>query len=123
MQTQLFGEQLTLATIFSLQSSPTAAAQQAMHAHTSAEVMNVIVEIEEKQERILELQKEMGDAVEHIAIVEGEELDLEPNEGEEVIFYAEVPQLEANLEYARVENDAEIRELEEEITELEGELT
>ena len=116
MQTQLSGEQLTLATIFSLQSSPTATSLAA-----TQEWNDTVMEIEEKQERILELQKEMGDAKEHIAIMEEEELDLEPDENEE-IFYAKVPQLEADLEYARVENDAEIRELEGEIDKLEAKL-
>jgi len=122
MQAQLFGEQLTLSSTFSAQPEPTVAAHQAMQAHSATIHEDIIVEIEEKQERIAELKKEIGDAVEHIATVEEGELDLEPDENEEVIFYAEVPQLEADLEYTRVENEEDIKALEEGIEELEEKL-
>ena len=117
MQTQLSGEQLLLSSIFSPQPAPTAAA--ALEA--TQEWNNIALEIEEKQERILELKKEIGDAEGVFLNMEEDELNLEPDEGGEV-FYAEAPKLEADLGYTRAENEEEIRELEEKIVELEGQL-
>ena len=113
MQTHLFavcGEEIYLSTIFPPQPAPTAAAQQDP---------DITEEIADKQERIAELRKEIGNAEEVFLNMEAEELDPEPDEGEEVL-YAEAPQLEADLEHTRYENDAEIRTLEEEIAELEA---
>lgn len=116
MQTQLFGEQLSLATVFPMQPAPTTALE------ATQEWNDIVLEIEEKQERIMELKKEIGDDEESLLNAEEDEIDLEPDEGEEVIFDAATPQLEADLEYMREENEEKIRELEEEIVELEGKL-
>ena len=121
MQTQLFGEQMLLSS-FPTQPVPTAAAQQASEERISKVQQEIMDEIEEKQERIIDLKREIGDAEDHIAIVEEDELELEPDDGCEDVVYAEVPQLEADLEYTRYESDAEIKELEKEIAEMEKQL-
>lgn len=113
MQTQLSGEQLSLVSIFCAQS-----ASPATTLAVTQEWNDIVLEIEEKQERILKLKKEIGNAEEVFLDMEADELDLEPDEGEEV-FYAEAPQLEADSEYIRAENEERIKELEEEIAELE----
>ena len=118
MQTQLFGEQLLLSSIFSLQPAPTAAA--ALEA--TQEWNDIVLEIEEKQERIMELKKEIGDDEEALLNEEEDDINMEPDEGEEVIFDTVTPQLEADLEHTRAENEEEIGELEEEIVELEAKL-
>ena len=122
MQTQLFGEQRRLSSIFCTQPAPTAAAQQASEERHNAIQEDIIEEIEEKQERILELRKEIGDDEEALLNAEEDEWDLEPDEGEEVIFDAAAPMLEEDLGYTRYENEAEIKTLEEEIGELEAKL-
>ena len=122
MQTQLSGEQLALSSIFSTQPAPTAAAQQASEELYNDVQQDIKVEIEEKQERILELRKEIGDDEEALLNAEEDELEMEPDEGEEVIFDAVAPMLEEDLNNTHYENDAEIRELEEEIAELERKL-
>ena len=122
MQTQLSGEQLFLSSIFSMQPVPTAATQQASEERLNDIQQEIIEEIKEKQERILELRKEIGDDEEALSNAEEEELEMEPDEGEEVIFDAVAPMLEEDLGYKRYENDAEIRTLEEEIEELEAKL-
>ena len=123
MQEQLFGEQLLLSSIFCTQPAPTAAAQQASEERHNAIQEDIIEEIEEKQERILELRKEIGDDEEALLNAEEDEIDAEPDEGEEVIFDAVAPMLEADLAYTRYENEAEIKTIEEEIEELEAKLT
>ena len=80
-------------------------------------------DIADKQERIAELRKEIGDDEEAVMNAEEDEIDAEPNEGEEVIFDAVAPMLEEDLAYTRYENEAEIRTLEEEIAELEAKLS
>lgn len=117
MQTLLFGEQLSLTTNFPLQPVPTTA----VSLEATQEWNDIVLEIEEKQERIMELKKEIGDAEGVFLNMEEDELNLEPDEGGEV-FYAEAPKLEADLGYTRAENEEEIRELEEKIVELEGQL-
>ena len=123
MQAQLFGEQRRLSSIFCTQPAPTAAAQQASEELYNDVQQDIKVEIEEKQERILELRKEIGDDEEALLNAEEDEIDLEPDEGEEVIFDSAAPMLETDLAYIRYENEAEIRTIEEEIDELEAKLT
>ena len=122
MQTQFFGEQRLLSSIFCTQPAPTAAAQQASEERHNDIQQDIIEEIEEKQERILELRKEIGDDEEAFLNAEEDEIDAEPDEGEEVIFDAVAPMLEEDLGYTRYENEAEIKTLEEEIGELEAKL-
>lgn len=122
MQTQLFGEKLTLATVFPTQPAPTTAALEATQERNDQEWSDIVLEIEEKQERIIKLKKEIGDDEEALLNAEEDEIDMEPDEGEEVIFDAVTPQLEADLEYTQAENEEEIRAIEQEITELEGQL-
>ena len=123
MQAQLFGEQRRLSSIFCTQPAPTAAAQQASEERHNAIQEDIKEEIEEKQERILELRKEIGDDEEALLNAEEDEIGAEPDEGEEVIFDAVAPMLEADLAYTRYENEAEIKTIEEEIEELEAKLT
>lgn len=114
MQTQL----LPLSSFFSLQPALTAAA-----AFEATQKWNdIVLEIEEKRERIQELKKEIGDDEDALLNAEEDELEMEPDEGEEVIFDAVAPMLEEDLNNTHYENDAEIRELEEEIVELEAKL-
>ena len=122
-QVNLFGEQRRLSSIFCTQPAPTAAAQQASEELYNDVQQDIKVEIEEKQERILELRKEIGDDEEALLNAEEDEIDLEPDEGEEVIFDSAAPMLETDLAYTRYENEAEIRTIEEEIEELEAKLT
>lgn len=122
MQVQLFGEQRPLSHIFCTQPAPTAAAQQASEERYNDIQQDIKDEIEEKQERILELRKEIGDDEEALLNAEDDEIDAEPDEGEEVIFDAVAPMLEEDLNYTRYENESEIRTLEEEIEELEAKL-
>lgn len=77
-------------------------------------------DIEDNREQIAELKKEIKDAEEEIIDAEGFELDLEPEEGEEVIFPCDciVPSLEEDLKCTKYENDSQIQILEEEIKEL-----
>ena len=121
-QVNLFGEQRRLSSIFSTQPAPTAAAQQASEERDLEVHQNIIDEIEEKQERIQELRKEIGDDEEAVMNAEEDEIDAEPDEGEEVIFEAVAPMLEEDLVATRYENEEEIRTIEEEITELEAKL-
>ena len=118
MQMQLFGQQLTLATNFPMQPAPTTA----VSLEATQEWNDIVLEIEEKQERIAELRREIGDDEEALLNQEEDEIDMEPDEGEEVIFDAVTPQLEVDLGYTRAENEEEIRELEEEIAEMEAKL-
>ena len=123
MQAQLFGEQRLLSSIFCTQPAPTAAAQQASEERHNDIQQDIIEEIEEKQERILELRREIGDDEEALLNAEVDEIDAEPDEGEEVIFDAVAPMLEEDLNYTRYENEAEIKTLEDKIGELEAKLT
>ena len=123
MQTQFFGEQRLLSSIFCTQPAPTAAAQQASEERHNDIQQDIIEEIEEKQERILELRREIGDDEEALLNAEVDEIDAEPDEGEEVIFDAVAPMLEEDLNYTRYENEAEIKTLEDKIGELEAKLT
>jgi len=100
MQAQLFGEQSRLSSIFCIPPAATAETRQ-MH---------------------VELREEIGDDEEAFLNAEEDELDDEPNEGEEVIFDAAAPMLETDLAYTRYENEAEIRTIKEEIEELEAKL-
>ena len=122
MQTQFFGEQRLLSSIFCTQPAPTAAAQQASEERHNDIQQDIIEEIEEKQERILELRREIGDDEEALLNAEVDEIDAEPDEGEEVIFDAVAPMLEEDLNYTRYENEAEIKTLEDKIGELEAQL-
>ena len=122
MSIQLFREQKLLSSFFCIQPMPTAAAQQATAEFNKTINEDIIAEIENKRDRILELRKEIGDDEETILVAEEDELDNEPDEGEEVIFDADVPRLEEDLRYTRYENEAGMRALEEEIKELEEKL-
>ena len=124
MQTELSREQLALSSIFCTQPAPTAAAQQASEERYNDIQRDIIEEIEEKQERILELRKEIGDDEEEILRVEEDELLIEPCEGEEDIYSCDciVPQMEEDLAYTRYENEQEIKDIKDEIVELEANL-
>jgi uncharacterized protein YceH (UPF0502 family) len=122
MQTQLFGQQLTLSSIFPSQPVPTAAAKQASEERYNAIQREIMEEIADKEERIIELKSQIEVDEEALSRAEEDELDLEPEEGEEVIFDAVAPMLEEDLSYTRYENEAEIRALECEIAELEARL-
>jgi hypothetical protein len=122
MQAELFREQRRLSSFFCIQPAPTAAAQQATEEKHNAIQGDIMLEIEEKQERISELRKEIGDDEEAVLNAEEDEFDLEPNEGEEVIFDAVAPMLEEDLTQTRYENEDEIRTIQEEIEELEAKL-
>ena len=122
MRIQLFREQKLLSSFFCTQPMPTAAAQQATAEFNECINDDILAEIEDKRDRILELRKEIGDDEEAILNAEEDEIDAEPDEGEEVIFDAEVPTLEEDLKYTRYENEADIRTIEEEIAELEVKL-
>jgi len=122
MQAQLFGEQRRLSSIFCSQPAPTVATRLARERRFSALAQELIEEIKDKQERIQELRQEIGDDEGALMNAEADELDLEADEGEEVIFDAVAPMLEEDLNYTRYENEAEIRTIEEEIEELEAKL-
>ena len=114
----LFREQRQLSSFFCIQPAPTAAAQQATAEKVSAIQQDFMEDIADKQERIAELRKEIGDDEGAVMNAEEDEIDAEPNEGEEVIFDAVAPMLEEDLTQTRYENELEIRTLEEDIAEL-----
>lgn len=122
MQEVLLGEQLLLSSIFSPQPAPTVAARLARERRFSAAAQEIMEKIKDKQERISELRAEIGDDEEALMNAEVDELDLDPDEGEEVIFEGVAPMLEEDLNYTRYENEAEIRTIEEEIEGLEARL-
>jgi len=122
MQAHLFREQRLLSSIFCAQPAPTVAAQQASEERYNDIQQDIKDEIKDKQERIQELRKEIGDDEEALLNAEEDELDLEADEGEEVIFDASAPMLEEDLNYTRYENESEIRTIEAEIEELEAKL-
>ena len=122
MQTQLLGEQLTFSSFIPTQPAPTAEAQQATEGGDTETQRGIKEEIEDKQERISELLKEIGGTQEDVAIAEADELEFEQDKGEEAIYNPEVPRLEEELGYLHTENEEEIRALEEEIEYLEARL-
>ena len=122
MRIQLFREQCSLSSFFCVQPTPTAAALEATAERNESINDDINAEITEKQERILELRKEIGDDEEALFNAEEDELDAEPDEGEEDIFDAVAPMLQEDLAYTRYENEADIRTIEEEIAELEARL-
>lgn len=122
MQEQLFGEQALLSSLYCTQPEPTAAAEQAREQMKQDECDDITTKINDKKERIMELRKEIGDDEEALLNAEVDEIDMEPDEGEEVIFDAAAPMLEEDLAYTRYENEAEIRTIEEEIELLEAKL-
>ena len=81
-----------------------------------------MLEIEEKKERIAELKEEIEDDEDALRRAEEDELDLEPEPGDEDIFNAVAPMLEEDLTQTRYENEKEIRALECEICEMEAKL-
>ena len=122
MQSQFVGGQCQLSFIFCMQPAPTAATLQASEERNNDLQQDIKGEIEDKKERIQELRKEIGDDEEALLNAEVDEIDAEPDEGEEVIFDVVAPMLEEDLNYTRYENEAQIRTLEEEIDELEAKL-
>lgn len=125
-QVNLFGEQRRLSSIFCLQPAPTAEAQRASE-EREAEIKDtadadILCVIEEKRERIAELKEEIEDDEAALRGAEADDISLEPDEGEEVIFNAVVPQLETDLENTRIENEKEISDIEYEIQQLEAKL-
>ena len=118
MQAQLFGEQRRLFSTFCTQPAPTAAAQQASEERKQEIEADILPEIEEKKERIAELKEEIEDDEDALRRAEEDDISLEPDEGEEDIFDPVTPQLEADLEYTKVENEAEISDLQYEIEQL-----
>lgn len=83
---------------------------------------DIVAKIEAKQDRILELQREVGTDGEALLNAEEDEIGIEPDEGDEDIFDAVAPMFEGDLANTRYQTESEIKALEEEITELEGQL-
>ena len=79
----------------------------------------VTEKILEKRERILGLQKQIEDNEEEILNPEQEEEEYNPEKGEKDIFDVVVPAIESDIYGLRVENEIEIKLLEDEIVELE----
>ena len=124
---ELHNTQLTFSSSFSIQSTPVivppiAASQpvkkvyNAPHENSSTYYSAKILA---KRERILELQKEIEDSEEAILNRGREEEDFNPEGEEEDIFDVVVPKIEFDLYGLRVENEIEIKLLEEEIRKLE----
>lgn len=126
MQANLFGEQCRLSSIFCLQPAPTAEAQRASEEREvkikDATDTDILCQIDEKRERMVELKEEIEDDEDALRRAEVDDTDLEPDEDEEVIFDAVVPQLETDLENTRMENEKEISDIEYEIQQLEAKL-
>lgn len=125
-QVNLFGEQRRLSSIFCLQPAPTAEAQRASEEREvkikDATDTDILCQIDEKRERMVELKEEIEDDEDALRRAEVDDTDLEPDEDEEVIFDAVVPQLETDLENTRMENEKEISDIEYEIQQLEAKL-
>ena len=124
-------EQLTFASAFSVQSVPSAVIKlepipvvsqpikQKSNTHHGGGPTHFAAKILEKRERILELQKQIEDSEEEVLNQEREEEDFDPEKGEEDLFDVVVPAIESDLYGLRVENEIEIKLLEEEILQLE----
>lgn len=121
-QAQLCGQQLTFSSFIPTQPAPTEEAIQATEEINSETQRGIMKEIEDKQERISELLKEIGGTEEDKGIIEADELEFEPDRDKEVIYNPDVPRLEEELSYLRAENEQEIASLEEEIGFLEARL-
>ena len=131
MQMELHIEQLTFASTFSAQSITSAVIKSEpipMVSQPIKQKSNVIhrdgpahfsAKILVKRERILELQKQIEDSEEELLNPEQEEEDYDPEKGEEDLFDVVVPAMESDLYGLRVENEIEIKLLEEEILQLE----
>lgn len=115
--------QPTFSSTFRIQSSPTTVIlqhiEQKHNTHRKDNPAHLSSEILEKRERILELQKEIEDSEEEIQNKEREEEDFDPEKGEEDIFDVLVPDMESDLYGLRIENEIEIKLLEEEIAQME----
>ena len=81
-------------------------------------IIDIELEIEDALEKIEELKKEIKDDEEELEDCLHDELDLEPELGEEVIFDCSGPSLEEDLSWTRTENEPEIRLLELQVGEL-----
>jgi len=87
-----------------------------------AAIADIEFEIEETLDKIEELKKEIKDAEEDLEWCLQDELDLEPEPGEEDIFYCSGPSLEEDLSWTRAEHEPEIRLLELQVGELKAKL-
>ena len=85
-------------------------------------VIEIELEIEDKLDKIDELQKEIKDDEEALERCLEDELDLDPEPGEEVIFDCSGPSLEEDLSWTRAEHEPEIRLLELQVGELKAKL-
>lgn len=123
--------QLTFASTFSAQVIPITVTKlepitevsqpikQKNSTHPGGVPIHFTAKILEKRERILELQKQIEDSEEEIINQEQEEEDFDPEKGEEDLFDVVIPAIESNIYGLRVENEIEIKLLEEEIVQLE----
>lgn len=93
--------------------------KQKSNTHHRGGSTHFAAKILEKRERILSLQKEIEDSEEEFVNQEQEEEDYDPEKGEEDLFDVVVPAIESDLYGLRVENEIEIKLLEEEIVQLE----
>jgi len=85
-------------------------------------IIEIELEIEDKLDKIDELQKEIKDDEEALERCLEDELDLDPEPGEEVIFDCSGPSLEEDLSWTRAEHEPEIRLLELQVGELKAKL-
>ena len=83
-----------------------------------ASISDIEFEIEETLEELDKLKKEIKDEEEDLERCLEDELDLDPESGEEVIFDCSAPSLEEDLSWTRAENEPEIRLLELQVEEL-----
>ena len=93
--------------------------KQESNVHHRDGPLHFAAKILEKRERILELQKQIEDSEEEILNQEQEEEEFDPEKGEEDLFDVVVPAMESDLYGLRVENEIEIKLLEEGIVQLE----
>jgi len=89
---------------------------------TQKSIREIELEIKDKLDKIDELKKEIKDDEEALLECLEDELDLEPEPGEEVIFDCSGPSLEEDLSWARAENEPEIRLFELQVGELKAKL-
>jgi len=115
--------QLTFAYPFAIQQLPNTVVPKSIKQESNVHHENGAIyfsgKIRDKRERILGLQKEIEDSEDEIMNQEREEEDFDPEKSEEDIFDVVVPSLGSDLYGLRMENEIEIKLLEEEIVELE----
>ena len=117
-QAELFGEQLKLSSVFSIQPPLTAAAKQANEDRYNP----MREEIEDAKARIKELKDELETEREELDRCEIDDYDLEPEPGDECLFDAGLPEMEREYNDLEFESETEIGALECYIAELEVKL-